>query len=729
MSDQGRPGRGGRAEGALSGVLIGVGALVLVVGVGALARHHPLWSLAAVAPALLGSFAIVRERAVDKRRALAVAVGLAGALATSPLGWWLYGLELVLWTIAVVAGVWLLTSLLVGKMLPKKPGVGSKEGFLSWLSNHKAVAGSVAVAYLSATGLVYETVFYAELSLSALRYVDPASVVYAIFSAWELAAAALASAFVLLFVPWLLHRLGTLPKWGGSAVELVADREWVALPVWILALPAMCFVVVRALLIVVATVVFILLPLGVAGHVAERAYDGIGDERQGTLQLSRPAVSAAGVRHVASTSAHMILVHRCGVAADSNGNGSRREPRDAVLIGAAKRMGGIFQRGVVRQPSMNADGKDDTDMWLPIVVPWTVVASFDLGDRGEPNGNGHDAEDPEGAGRVAGPATGQAAAGTEGGGQDGCSVPWSPTLSAAGSPGPEGPKGDSVSAQYSRDGAAEGEWLDSPTPDVRYIRFKAGGGEWEPPGGIRIAGSSELWYGVPFRRFSLVEDVASQLAVASVVPQLPAASTGGGCRVEVTGCASDTPFFHWCRERTGSTACTGCERDDAACRPMLVRSDEDTGVSTYHAAGELLRHLLVADGEAACRGFDCVQHVNRVLNCGAANLRSLAAAAALPSTPGLDAMLGGVGLRMPTGAGDPATYVPRVGELLVAACWKVADGPASAGVVLRAARAVPGGSQCVAPPEARLNHAAIIRLDGKRADAFGGCLQTVGPRV
>ena len=695
--------------------------MVAVVGVGALAfGRHPLWSMAAIVPAFVASVAIVTEGATDKRRALAAAAGLGVAIVTSPLWWWWFDANLMYWTIAVAAGMWLSMSLFVGKMLPEGSGTAPKEGFVSWLTSHKAVAGSVAVAYLSATGLVYETTFYAKLALSALRYVDPTSLVYAIFSQWVLAGAALGSAVVLLFVPWLLHRLGTLPKWGGRLLRHAVARDWTALAVWVLAVPARYFVVVRALLIVAAAAVFIVVPLGVADYVAELAYKRIGDERTGTVRLSRPTVSAAGVRHVASTSTHMILVHRCGAADSSDGDGARQDGLDALLIGAAEHIDGMFRRVVLRRPDKNEDRNKDTEMWLPIVVPWTVVASFDLEDA---------ARDPTRAAQAATPAAGRAAPGTDGGDQDGCSVPWDPAQSATGSPGPKGPKGDSVSAQYSRDGAAEGEWLDSPTPDVRYIRFKVGGGKWEPPGGIRIAGSRELWYGVPFERFSLTVDVASQLAVASAVPRLPEVSTGGVCRVEVTGCASDTRFFRWCRERAGSTRCTRCEADEAACRPMMARLDEDTGVSTYYAAGRLLDELAAAaEGQTGCRGFDCLGRVNDVLNCGVANLRSLAAAATLPSTPSLDAMLGQVGLRLPTGVGD-ATYVRRVGELLVDACSKVADRRASATVMLRAASAAPGGSQCVAPPEARLNHAAIIRLDGERAYTFGGCLQTVGSRV
>lgn len=712
MSDQGRPSAAG-------GFWIAGGTLLLVLTVGALASHHPLWLIAVIALAVVASGAIARKEELDERNALAVAAGLGGA-ALAALSWWWIDAKLGYWIIAATAGTWLLISLLVGKMLPARSDPVSKEGYLSWLSNHKAVAGSAAVAYLSLTGLVYEATFYSKLGLSALRYVDPGSLVYAIFSQWALAVVALGNAFVLLWVPWLLRRLGTLPKWGGRVSHHVRNRDWTALPVWILGIPARYFVLVRGFLIVVATIAFTLVPVGVADFAAELAYDGIPNERKGTLQLSRPAVSAAGVRHVASTSTHMILAYRCGAATpDQRSGGPQEEVWKALLTDMSEHIKEVSQRTIQRlklwQPNIDEKENKDTVIWLPVVVPWTVVASFDL----------------ENAIEAASAGDGRVSKETDVTDSDDCSAPWSPALPPSGSPGPAGPKGDSVSVQYSSDGSVEGEWLDDPTPDIRYIRFKVGDGEWRPLGGVRIAGSMELWYGVPFNRFTLTEDVKSQLAFTSILPHMPEIGTGRTCRIEVRGCASDTPFFHWCSDRTGSTQCTRCEGDDAACHPMMARFDEETGVATYFAAEPLLKGVLAtSDGDLACHGLQCVEKANDVLNCGVANLRSLAAAAQLPSTPSLDAMLDNFDLRLPNGTGGgPAAYIPRVGELLVAGCSKVVDGPTSGNVTLRAARPIPGGSQCWTPLETRLNHAAIIRLDGGRTDTIGGCLQTVRSRA
>ena len=726
MSDHDRPQAAGGVASKSRIALIGVGILLAVLSVGALVRNPMVWLLAVILMGWLSSTAIVRNGAPDKRRALGVAAGLGGALAVSaPL--WCFEASLAYWIIAVAATTWLVTSLRIGWLLPQGASGSPVTGFLSWLSDHKAVAGSVALGYLSVPGLVYETTLYSNLELSALLYVDPGSLVYAIFSSWLLATAAVSCAFLLLFVPWLSRRLRNLPKRGGKLLLHLRSRDWTALAVWAFAKPAEYFVEAGRRLVVVATVLLLFVPLGVAYFTAEDTFNNLHKERKGTLRLSRPAVYAVGVRHIASTSTHMILARWCGSTTPSEEkNGSQEQTFRDDLIAEFKVFVQTMVGAVTEAIKQNEQGKA-TSLWLPIVVPWNVVASFDL--------------EPDEAGYVASARESKVSAETkpkeqrQGQEQDGCKELWKPELPTSLVPGPAGPKGDSVSIQYSGEGKANGEWLDRPTPDVRYIRFQVGEGKWEPPEGIRIAGSREVWYGVPFERFTLTENVKTQLADLSIPPPAPDVRTDGTCRIEVRGCASSTPFFHLCSESAASTQCTRCSEDSPNCHPKMARMHEDTDEVTYHEAHDLLHNLVKASGsEPACGGLKCVDYVNAVLNCGVANLRSLAAASKLLGTPDLETMLSHFDLDLPNWPGSKrngglGTYAHRVSELLVDACANVADRPVSANVTVRAASPEPEGSQCWIPQKAPVNHSAIIRFDGERALTLGGCPQNVGSRL
>ena len=604
---------------------------------------------------------------------------------------WMY------WLILVVAGTWLVTSLVAGWLLEEESRKDS-EGFWQWVLKHKAIAGSVAVVYLSTAGLVHETQFYEHLGLSAMRYVDPASLAYAILGHWELALAAVVSALAaLLVVMWAWRRIGGGPTWGGRLSEHVQERDWIGMARWFLALPARSVGVVRTLLVIVVTCVFLAVPLGVAAAVADRAYWHIDNDAAGTLRLSRPAKSASGVRHVASTSAHMILVYQCGTVSSETPTGRFEE-----LIGALQRVGSAFATLLMEEsPSPPVPGP-----WRPIVVPWSSVASFDLDYSSSPANRG---------GKTQGGTEDNDVAEDDDVAED-CAPPWKADPSSGG-PGPAGPPGDSVAIQYSREGTADSEWIDRPTQDVRYIRFRIGKGKWEPSQGIRIAGSSELWYGVTFRGFRLSKDLEKQLAIETDLPSVWPRIESDVCRVEVAGCASETPFVRACAEQDDAT-CTPC-RPGENCHLRLARLDDEDRVVGYYSAD----NLIGSRSELQC-GDDtrkCVERVNETLNCGAANLRALATVAGLRSME-FSRVLDEYHLSLPDVERAPEA---GMGGLLVDACAGVPDGDLDGIAIVSAS---PGLSQCWKPSKSRLNHSAIIRLVGDDAGTFGVCLNADGSR-
>ena len=594
---------------------------------------------------------------------------------------WMY------WLILVVGGAWLVASLFAGWKL-KKGSERDSEGFGKWVLKHKTIAGSIAVVYLSAAGLVYETRFYEHLRLSAMRYVDPASLVYAILERWELALGAVAGALAALVVVMSVwRRIEAGPTWRGRLQEHVDNRDWTRIGLWFLALPARFPGVVRTLLVIVVTSVFVCVPLAVAAVAADRAYwDIVGDFR-GTLRLSRPAKSVSGVRHVASTSTHMILVYPCGPPPSGGSKGWRE-----ALIDVFVRVIDASKKEATRKSPSTASAEP----WRPIIVPWSSVASFDLDESTSLADDGAEAQG----------GTGDDDAKVD------CAPPWKSDPSSGGT-GPAGPPGDSVAIQYSREGTADAEWFDEPTQDVRYIRFRIGEGKWEPPAGIRIAGSNELWYGVTFRGFRLTEDVERQLAIETELPPVRPLIDSGSCRVEVTGCASETPFVRACAKDSKET-CRPC-RDDEDCRLMLASLDDEGRVAGYYAADGL-----IADSDLPCSDTsqECVEDVNGILNCGAANLRAVATVAGLGSLE-YSAVLDPYDLILPT---DQPLEADHIVGLLVDACTGVWDGELEGIATVIAAKPSPGSSQCWTPSKSRLNHSAIIRLVGDDAGTFGGCL-------
>ena len=489
--------------------------------------------------------------------------------------------------------------------------------------------------------------------------------------------------------------------WGGRLSAHLRQLDWGGLALWLLALPAR-FV---GLVAVAATCLFLLVPLVVAARAAEDAYRNIEREPPGTLRLSRPSKYVPGVRHVASTSTHMVLVHRCG-------SGTSEDP--ASWLEAVELVATAF--GAVASQD---EGGTSLGPWRPLVVPWGSVASFDLQDAGDGTAVEQTSGPPEGE--------------TE---PDDCTLNWEPD-------GPSqvpGPKGDSVDIQYSEDGAPDADWLDKPTPNVRYIRFKAGEGEWEPSGGIRIAGSRELWYSVLFERFGLASPAAEQLAFddGQILPSF--GSHGDQCRVEVTGCASTTPFIRLCTEPNGAV-CTACRRG-APCHTVVKTSlevDEPEYASAAHvlqgidanSALPCVEAMRMCDGRAFANGVRvngllcsnampaCAERINAELNCGVANLRALATMAELNSLP-LESVLDSHGIDRPA---DPAGAAATA-NLLVRACRRTRNGVAHGPAILKAVHSSDTpSSHCWEPSRARMNHAAIIRLEGDLESGVGECLR------
>ena len=623
------------------------------------------------------------------------------------------------WLILVPAGTWLAASIVFGVRSLSDSDDERGEGFWQWILGHKTIAGSIAIVYLSAAGLVHEIQFYDHLRLDALHYVDPATVAYATLSHWQLGLPAALGAFAALgLMMWLWHRLGTRPQQAGRLLDHFRRRKWSAMAVWFLVLPARSVGLARTVIVVVVASVFILVPLAIAAHVADDAYQGIENVPAGTLTLSRPSRSAAGVKHVASTSTHMILVYPCPPAPnetdEADGSTATRLPTWRDHLSAGYR--GVSDTLLRTEPSNDFSVRSNA--WLPIIVPWSSVASFDLErETGHPN--------------TASQQRGDANTGDGGAQPRDCKPPWDskpppntePEQVPGSAVGPPGPQGDSVDIQYSIEGTADGPWFDEPTQDVRYIRFRIGEGDWEPTEGIRIAGSRELWYGVSFNRFRLADGIAQQLQVEAVMPQF--ASQGTGCRVEVTGCASETPFLHACAEEAGTT-CTRCT-PGRACHPVLARLGDAGGVASYLPAEFLLRYL--KDNHALECPDDihrCVEKVNGILNCGAANLRALAAAAELGSVT-LQTAFDQNDLSLePTNARE--SPVSTTAGALMRACEKLADGRSLGMATLQPAEASYGSSQCWLPSEARLNHTAIVRLAGDGKGTFGGCLPAYASR-
>ena len=89
------------------------------------------------------------------------------------------GIELhwAYWLLVFLGLLWLAASLVVGWIRGED---NDATGFLQWVLAHKTVAGSIAVVYLSAAGLVHETLFYSSFGLIATRYVDPGGLAYCV---------------------------------------------------------------------------------------------------------------------------------------------------------------------------------------------------------------------------------------------------------------------------------------------------------------------------------------------------------------------------------------------------------------------------------------------------------------------------------------------------------------------------------------------------------------------
>ena len=605
----------------------------------------------------------------------------------------------VYWLILVLAGAWLVASLAASWVL-KKEDEREREGLWTWVLKHKAIAGSIAVVYLSAAGLVHETQFYERLGLSAMRYVDPASLAYSILGHWQLALGAGVGALAaLLVVMSAWRRIEAGSTWGGRLQEHVQNRDWTHVALWFLALPAKSAGVVRTVLVVGVTISFVAVPLAAAVVVADRAYGSIGKDATGTLRLSQPAKSASGVKHVASTSTHMILVYQCGPVS----LGGTPEWREA-FVGAFERVRDAF--GTL----LNGESPSPAPLgpWRPIIVPWSSVSSFDLDDSSSPTDGDGETQD-----------------GTEDHDEaEDCTPPWKLDPSPGGR-GPAGPPGDSVSIQYSREGRADAEWFDKPTQNVRYLRFRIGGGEWEPPEGIRIAGSSELWYGVTFRGFRLSTDVEEQLAIETDLPSVGSPIESDACRVEVAGCASKTPFVRACAAAS-EDSCTPCRagesQADGSCQLMLARLDEEGRVAGYHSGSGAIESR--DDLPCSDATQECVERINGILNCGAANLRALATVAGLGSLE-FSTVLGQYDLSLPDVRNPPEASILG---LHVDACTVVRDRDLHGIATVRAAKQTPGLSQCWKPSHSWLNHSAIIRLVGDDAGTFGGCLHADGSR-
>ena len=620
------------------------------------------------------------------------------------------------WLILVPAGVWLATSIIATATRRSHDEGKASEGFWHWVLGHKTIAGSIAIVYLSAAGLVHEIQFYSHLELDALHYVDPGTVAYATLSHWQLGlSAALGALAALGLMMWLWHRLGTRPQHGGRLLEHLRARRWIYVALWFLALPARSVGLVRTLIVIVGAFAFILVPLAIAAHRADLAYEEIKNHASGTLGLSRPSRVATGVKHVASTSAHMVLVYPC-IPDRENPQGAEKNTKKEtkpsstwrdILAEAYRTVSNALLGTQLSKPS-----PPSTHTWLPIIVPWSSVASFDLQmDSPTPTAS------PPGSRRTAVPNQQQGVpdANNDDASQHGCK-PWKPT-SPGSAVGPPGPKGDSVDIQYSKEGAVDGTWFDKPTQDVRYVRFRIGEGDWEPAEGIRIAGSRELWYPVSFDRFRLADGIAAQLRIDKAIPRF--ASQGTGCQMEVTGCASQTPFLYACAEEGGST-CTRCT-PGGGCHAVLTRLGEAGDVASYLPAEFLLKHL-EENHALQCPEdlLQCVEKVNGLMNCGAANLRALATAAKLASVT-LESAFDDNDLRLESD-NDEHGPVLAAASTLVLACGNVGRGNSFAMATLHPANASYGSSQCWRPPESRLNHAAIIRSIGDEKGTFDGCL-------
>ena len=681
-------------------VLMGAGTFLVVVMASLGSAFHAPWWLALVGFV----FALAAANGEDRTRTAALSVGVAaslvcGLVAYIVVEWLQFGeSSQASWLVLAPVGVWLGTSIIVHRSSTSN---GVRESFWQWVTGHKTLAGSLGLVYVAAAGLVHETRFYDRLGLSAMHYVDPGDLAYATLSDLTLAfSAAVGALLALAVIMKLWHRVATRPQWGGQS-EDEGQHDWADGALSFLALPARSISVVRMLIIFVVATIFLAVPFGIATVTADDAFGSINLKRAGTLWISRPAKYVEAVRHVASTSSHMVVVYSCGSTSDKpNGSAVHRTQFDDAGAAFTDTLRWVLLRLGVFQPD---DGKVE-DSWRPIVVPWNAVSSFNLEDAVSAANDGANAENEKG---------GEVEATTKN-----CSPAWKADLSGPG-PGLIGPKGDSVDIQYSRQGTVEAEWFDEPSQDDRYIRFRVGEGEWEPPDGIRIAGSKELWYGVSFDRFGLVEEVESQLQIESAIPSL-----GPTCRTVVTGCASKTPFLHACAAKSGAT-CTPC-MPGGTCHASIARWDDVGGVMHYDAADGLLQHI-GDTRKSQCAGDirKCIEEANGVLNCGAANLRAVATAAKLGGV-GIHSVLDGFGVSFDMEDTEESPMYTSA-RLLVQACERVADRDLR-GIALKAANESPGMSQCWQPSKSSLNHAAIIRLIGDGAGKFGGCVEVDASR-
>ena len=345
------PGETTRVPAVLTALLV-VGTfvgLVVTSATWALNQFGVLWALVPAAT-IVGVF-----RSVGRDDALLGWIGVAVAAAFfTGVGVGVYGLfatdtsriGLLAW-LAVPLLAWLGTSLAVGARARQATGKLKeklKESLLAiwtWFSEHRILGAAIAVAYLSLVGMLFEATFFVRLGLPAFQYIDPRDVAFAILNHPFLFSVVVVAAFVVVLAFWLLRTAfdSVYGQAGQPAIPIV--KSLAGFGRWFLErLPAKALIVVQILVLSGAILVLLVLPLGVAVHTATVAYDSIGHQHSGRLRLARPAIYADGVRHVASTAKHMIVVFEtCG-----------RDRLDESLAGV--------------WPSMVARSSEKTRIWV-----------------------------------------------------------------------------------------------------------------------------------------------------------------------------------------------------------------------------------------------------------------------------------------------------------------------------------------------------------------------------
>lgn len=504
---------------------------------------------------------------------------------------------------------------------------GLQKGMLAFLVQHWQVSVGIGYLYLSTIGFLYEAALYARLGLPATRYVEPPDFALAIVN-HPIVAIVVAAVGVVVFVliSWLRTLVRGMARSENTWKEI---REGCAtglqrMGVRVLEIPARGARVLGATLSVVALVAAIGLSLVGPLLVANWGYDRIEDQPTGRLTLAQPAQYADGVRHVASTARSMIIV--VGSCDPQEVHVSLSELAKSILDAPLK-----------------------AGEWSAMVIPWTAVASFDtetdasrkadtekearsktdastdeVASEGECFG-GWQLLNPgslattlqseyseEGRTWSRNPTGGARYVRFRGGRSD-----WQPRAGVlfAGEPGDDG---DWVSLQYSADRRT---WDDSlPDGVARYARFRVGGkGEWQPPQGFLLNDPTNpvrtaTVYGVsfPLPRYQLTRHPLDQVAVRSELPYLHP----GECEVTVVGCASVDGFF-----------VSGPDGRIVLNRPGEDQFDGSNDVP--RADDDLYRKL--APEVVDCSGVqECAAElsaVNRILNCGLANLRGLAVSA------------------------------------------------------------------------------------------------------